>query len=165
MNICAAHLIPQREPADRSPERTRARVREERLRATVGVEGSLSLSSWRGRSGRRYVVGIHGFTELGVEDLAGAVLIAVRRDTLGVARVIDVACGESARTARREEDWLEADWRDEDWLDADWLDAMKRRGAQEVHIHLLAADEAERSEIAQDLLDQDEQDLSLGGPD
>lgn len=159
MNTCAAHLIPHREPADRSSERTRARVREERLRATVGVEGSLSLSSWRGRSGRRYVVGIHGFTELGVEDLAGAVLIAVRRDTLGIARVIDVACGESARTARRDEDW-----RGEDWLEAGWLDAMKRRGAQEVHIHLLAADEAERCEIAQDLLDQDEQDLSLGGP-
>jgi hypothetical protein len=133
MNIHAAHVFPDRDPAVCAHERMRARVREERLRATVGVEGSLSLSSWRGRSGRRYVVGIHDFAELGVEDLAGAVLIAVRRDTLGIARVVDVACGESAR--------------------ATWLDAMKRRGAREVHIHLLAADEAERSEIAQDLRD------------
>jgi hypothetical protein len=138
MNMHAAHLIPNRDPADRSHERMRARVREERLRATVGVEGSLSLSSWRGRSGRRYVVGIHGLNELGVEDLVGAVLIAVRRDTLGIARVVDVACGENARDTLRE---------------TAWLDAMRRRGAQEVHIHLLAADDAERSEIAQDLRD------------
>ena len=121
----------------------RARVREERLRATVGVEGSLSLSSWRGRSGRRYVVGIHGFTEIGVEDLVGAVLIAVRRDSLGIARVMDVACGTTMGDATGQEELARTSW----------LEAMKQRGAQEVHIHLLAADEAERSEIAQDLRD------------
>jgi hypothetical protein len=145
MNICTAHLSPDHNPAGYpQPERNRARVREERLRATMGLEGSLSLSSWRGRSGRRYVVGIHAFSEIGVEDLAGAVLIAVRRDGLGVARVIDVACGETGGgEAGRNA----------------WLIAMRRRGAQEVHIHLLAADETERNEIAQDLRDKELRDL------
>ena len=41
----------------------RAGVREERLRATTGVKGALALSSWRGRSGRRYLVGIHSLSE------------------------------------------------------------------------------------------------------
>jgi len=146
MNIHSAHLLPSRDSsALASFDRSRARVREERLRATVGIEGSLSLSSWRGRSGQRYVVGIHGFSDIGVEDLAGAVLIAVRRDGLGIARVMDVASGEAGGDAGREI----------------WLDAMRRRGAQEVHIHLLAADEAERSEIAQDLRDQDLRDQDL----
>jgi hypothetical protein len=132
MNIHSAHLSPGRDSfALASFDRSRARVREERLRATVGIEGSLSLSSWRGRSGQRYVVGIHGFSDICVEDLAGAVLIAVRRDRMGIARVVDVACGEAGGDAGREI----------------WLDAMRGRGAQEVHIHLLAADEAERSEI------------------
>jgi hypothetical protein len=102
----------------------------------MGLEGSLSLSSWRGRSGRRYVVGIHGFAELGVEDLAGAVLIAVRRDGQGIARVVDVACGETGRDEAERKAWL---------------DAMCLRGAQEVHIHLLATDAAARNEIAEDL--------------
>ncbi len=139
MNIHAAFLMPVRfDPlrCDVSAERAaRARVREERLRATVGLEGSLSLSSWRGRSGRRYVVGIHGFAEIDVEDLVGAVLIAVRREGRGVARVIDVACGTLDR--------------------GEWLDAMKLRGAQEVHLHLLAASDAERVEIVEDLRDAD----------
>ena len=34
-----------------------AMVREERLRATLGLPGEADLTSWRGRSGRRYVVG------------------------------------------------------------------------------------------------------------
>lgn len=132
---------------DKLVERSgRARVREERLRATIGIEGSLSLSSWRGRSGRRYVVGIHGFGEIGVEDLAGAVLIAVKRDGMGIARVIDVACGETAGDeVEGDEAGREADGRDA------WLRAMNLRGAQEVHIHLLAADDTARREIAQDL--------------
>jgi hypothetical protein len=143
MNMQAARsIIPQGDTIARSG---RAQVREERLRATVGIEGSLSLSSWRGRSGRRYVVGIHGFGEIGAEDLMGAVLIAVRRDRLGIARVIDVAYGTTdADEAQHCDDVGEA-------ARTNWLDAMRCRGAQEVHIHLLATDDTARQEIAQDL--------------
>ena len=138
MNMHSAQPIPDRDLPNRpSLERSRARVREERLRSTMGLEGSLSLSSWRGRSGRRYVVGIHGSSEICAEDLTGAVLIVVRRDGLGIARVIDVACAELGGDDGRRA----------------WIDAMKRRGAQEIHVHRLAADEVERSEIAQDLRD------------
>ena len=38
-------------------------VREERLRATTGLLRGLDLTSWRGRSGRRYIVGVHPLTE------------------------------------------------------------------------------------------------------
>ena len=56
-------------------ERTRrAGVREERLRSTAGVrQASLPLSSWRGRSGRRYVVGIHPLDEAHVIEVTDAV--------------------------------------------------------------------------------------------
>jgi hypothetical protein len=110
---------------------SRAGAREERLRATAGIEGSLGLSSWRGRSGQRYVVGVRKVAEVDAEDLAGAVLVAVRRDEAGVARVLDIACGAGER--------------------GPWLDAMLARGASEVHVHLLAQDEAARRAVARDL--------------
>src|SRR5436853_127609 len=50
----------------RNDRTRRAGVREERLRTTAGVRGALELSSWRGRSGRRYVVGVHPTHVIGV---------------------------------------------------------------------------------------------------
>lgn len=112
----------------------RARVREERLRATAGIEGVAALSSWRGLSGRRYVVGIVPCAGLDDADLDGGVMIAVRRDPTGLARVVDVACAERART--------------------EWLSAMIASGAEEIHMHRLAADEAARRAVAADLMDR-----------
>src|SRR5688572_29461717 len=102
----------------------RAGVREERLRATAGLrDASLLLSSWRGRSGRRYVVGIHPLDETELLGLTEAVILAVTRDPDGTAHVIDIATagsrpGEEARTR--------------------WMRAMRDQGATEIHVHRLA---------------------------
>lgn len=119
-------------------ERTRrAGVREERLRATAGLrDTSLALSSWRGRSGRRYVVGVHPLEEAEILSLTEAVILAVRRDSDGTAHVIDVATagsrsGEEAR--------------------ARWMRAVRDRGATELHVHRLAEGEAERRAVIEDL--------------
>ena len=57
------------------------------------------LSSWRGRSGRRYVVGVHPLSASEIFELANAVILAVRRDGDGAARLIDLATEASARAA------------------------------------------------------------------
>ena len=101
----------------------------------------------RGRSGRRYVVGVHGLGEPADDaarpeqgaDLVSfgeAVLIAVRRDRAGVAEVIDVtAAGEDPRERLR----------------GSWMRRVSERGATEMHVHRLAACEAERHAIVADL--------------
>ncbi|HEX8666541.1 MAG TPA: hypothetical protein VF744_21200, partial [Beijerinckiaceae bacterium] len=73
----------RREPA-------RGGVREEPLRAAAAL-GTLGLTSWRGRSGRRYVVGVHPLSEAEAVGVADAVLVAVRRDGEGCATVVDAA--------------------------------------------------------------------------
>src|SRR5919199_6439186 len=86
--------------AMRELQRDRVRgagVREERLRATAGLRGLMNLTSWRGRSGRRYVVGIHPLAEAELREVAEAVLIAVGRAGGGPApRVWGGAAGLSA---------------------------------------------------------------------
>jgi hypothetical protein len=121
----------------RNDRARRAGVREERLRATAGLRGgSLSLSSWRGRSGRRYVVGIHPLIEQELLDVTDAVIIAVRRDGDGVARLIDVAqAGSEVRERARTR----------------WMSSVQAQGATEMHIHRLAEDDAERRAILDDL--------------
>ncbi len=122
-------------------ERTRrAGVREERLRATAGLrDATLDLSSWRGRSGRRYVVGVHPLDEADILGLTEAVILAVRRDPDGTAHVIDVATagtrsGEEARTR--------------------WMHAARDRGATELHVHRLAEGEDERRAVIEDLREE-----------
>ena len=90
----------------------RAGVREERLRATVGLKGALNLSSWRGRSGRRYVVDVHPVSETDLLDLTEAVVIAVRRDDKGVARLVDMASAGPRERLRKS-----------------WMSAARARGA------------------------------------
>ena len=66
-------------------------MREERLRATAGLRSSPALSSWRGRSGRRYIVGVHPSSScLKSWKLREAVLLAVRRDRTAPI-VVDMA--------------------------------------------------------------------------
>jgi hypothetical protein len=116
----------------------RADVREERLRATAGLRGgALNLSSWRGRSGRRYVVGVHPLSETDMFDVTDAIIIAVKRDEQGVARLVDVAtAGPKPR----------------DRLRKSWMSTVRARGATEMHVHRLAEDEATRRAIVEDLL-------------
>ena len=115
-------------------------MREERLKTTTGLKGSpgLRLSSWRGRSGRRYVVGIHG---LGDSDLAErlaemeAVVLAVRRDAAGTASLVAA----SAETTPREA------------LARRFVHRAGEGGATEFHVHRLAETTAERRAILADL--------------
>lgn len=66
-------------------------IREERLHVHgLARPMALSLSSWRGRSGRRYVVTVHPIAE--ASTLAGACLVglAVTRDAEGRAAIAEV---------------------------------------------------------------------------
>lgn len=111
-------------------------MREERLRATAGLSASPALSSWRGHSGRRYVVGIHPLSEADLLDVTEAVLIAVHRDRDGVARVVDVAvAGAKPRERQR----------------LSWMSSARDRGATEMHVHRLAEGDEERRAIVEDL--------------
>ncbi len=117
-------------------------MREERLRATAGLRhGSLNLSSWRGRSGRRYVVGVHPLSETDLLDVTDAIVLAVRRDEEGVARLIDIAA---------------AGLEPRDRLRKSWMSTVRARGATEMHVHRLAEDEATRRAIIEDLRDEAE---------
>jgi len=124
---------------DLKDDRTRRQdVREERLKTTAGLRGTpaLPLSAWRGRSGRRYVVGVHPAGAFDLEEMAEAVVIAVRRDDTGIAEMVSVATSnESPR----------------DHLRRIWLDRVRTRGATELHVHRLADDAAERVAIVNDL--------------
>lgn len=115
-------------------------MREERLRATAGLRGTLRLSSWRGRSGRRYVVGVHLLSDADLSEVTRAVLIAVCRDREGIARVVDAAAAgdESDERARRA-----------------WIARARSRGATEMHVHRLAESAPERRAIIADLKDED----------
>ena len=119
----------------------RAGVREERLRATAGLRGNINLSSWRGRSGRRYVVGVHSLSETDILDVTDAIILAVRRDENGVARLIDIAtAGPKPR----------------DRLRKSWMSTVRARGATEMHVHRLAESAEARRAIVEDLREEAE---------
>ena len=120
----------------------RAGVREERLRATAGLRGgTLNLSAWRGRSGRRYVVGVHPLSETDILDVRDAIILAVRRDETGSARLIDItSAGPNAR----------------DRLRKSWMSTVRARGATEMHVHRLAESAEARRAIIEDLREEAE---------
>ena len=113
-------------------------MREERLRSTAGLRGSpaLALSAWRGRSGRRYVVGVHELAEPDFSEIGEAVVIAVRRDEAGIALPVSVTT--SGRSSRER-------------LHRNWLARVRQGGATEMHVHRLAENEDERRAIVADL--------------
>jgi hypothetical protein len=120
----------------RNDRMRRAGVREERLRATAGLRSSPTLSSWRGLSGRRYIVGVHPLDLKELLDVTDAVVLAVGRDENGTGHVIDsVLAGSKPSEETRHR----------------WLDRVQERGASELHIHRLADTEARRREILADL--------------
>lgn len=120
----------------RNDRTRRAGVREERLRATAGLRSSETLSSWRGRSGRRYIVGVHPLVEAEVFDVTDAVILAVKRDEAGTARVIDIATAGSYPSEQAR---------------ARWMAEVQDRGANEMHVHRLAHDDRERRAVIEDL--------------
>ncbi|WP_245421473.1 hypothetical protein [Methylobacterium sp. B4] len=116
----------------------RADVREERLRTMAGLRGSAapSLSAWRGRSGRRYVVGVHDLVEAELAEIGEAVVIAVRRDEAGIAEAVAIAAvGRGARER----------------LQRNWLARARQSGATEMHVHRLAESEEARRAVVTDL--------------
>jgi hypothetical protein len=117
----------------------RAGVREERLRSTTCIRQAMPMSSWRGVSGRRYVVGVQTGITPDIVDMDGAVLIAVRRAGDGTASVVDVSAPEPGATRRAR---------------LRWLALMRTRGATEMHVHLLAEGAAERDAVRRDLADE-----------
>jgi hypothetical protein len=117
-------------------------VREESLRATAGLRSSARLSSWRGRSGRRYIVGVHPLVEAEVLDVTNAVILAVRRDEAGLSHIMDVATAgshpsEQARTR--------------------WFFKVQGLGATEMHVHRLADSDVQRQAIVDDLREDESQ--------
>jgi hypothetical protein len=126
----------------RNDRTRRAEVREERLRATAGLRSSATLSSWRGRSGRRYIVGVHPLVESEVLDVTDAVILAVKRDEAGIASVIDVATAgshPSEQTRTR------------------WMSKVQELGANEMHVHRLADSDVQRRAIVDDLREDESQ--------
>jgi hypothetical protein len=113
-------------------------MREVRLRTAASLRGTpaLVLSAWRGRSGRRYVVGIHELVERELDDMGEAVVMAVRRDSAGIGELIAVTAAGSSPRER---------------LTRNWIARARHGGANEMHVHRLAEDEAERCEIVADL--------------
>lgn len=111
-------------------------VREERLRATAGLREPPALTSWRGRSGRRYVVAVHAPTETDIGDVTDAVLIAVQRGDDGTAEVLDVAAPDSLAPVRQR---------------VGWLSSVRARGVTEIHVHRLAETDADRRAVVADL--------------
>ncbi len=111
-------------------------MREERLRAASSLRGTpaLSLSAWRGRSGRRYVVGIHDL-DADAAEIGEAVVLAVRRDREGLAELLDVATTEDSPRERLR----------------GFVARVRSRGANEMHVHRLAESEAERRAVVEDL--------------
>ena len=131
-----------RDMRDMGTERTtRASIREERLRATAGLAGlrEPGLTSWRGRSGRRYVVGVHGLNETDLAELSGAVLIAVERQGDGTAKLLSVAAPRANTPAR---------------VRQRWLSRVRSRGATAMHVPRLAESDEERRAVVADLLDR-----------
>lgn len=90
--------------------------------AAAGEGMPLPLRAWRGKSGKRYVVSVYSLDEI-EPDYAGALLLAVTRDGEGRRRVIE---------ARESPDIALTGY------NGRWIADMRRRGATELHVHLLA---------------------------
>ena len=126
----------------RNDRTRRAGVREEGLRATAGLRSSPTFSSWRGLSGRRYIVGVHPLDLKELMEVTDAGILPVGRDRKGSAHVVDsVLAGNepSAETRSR------------------WLDRARESGATELHVHRLADTDARRREILADLRENADQ--------
>jgi hypothetical protein len=104
---------------------------------SIGATGrdALPFRAWRGGSGRRYVVSVYPLDEAD-DGYAGAVLLAVARDADGRRRIVGaretLALGLTG-------------------VNGNWMSAMRAQGANELHVHLLAATGEERRFALDDL--------------
>ena len=112
-----------------------AAARDEALAVAREAGTALPLRAWRGRSGRRYVVSVYPLDEVD-DGYAGALLLAVARDAEGRRQL--VAARESGAAAVS-------------GYNGQWLSAARERGANELHIHLLAASHSARRSTLDDL--------------
>lgn len=121
----------------RADRAARLPVREERLRSAAGLRGTpaLTLSAWRGQSGRRYVVGVHGLDAETLIEAGDCVALAVARDADGIASIRRVTADNAPSDVGA------------------WIKAVRADGATEVHIHRLAGSDAERRAMIADLTD------------
>lgn len=113
----------------RNDRTVRSGIYEQKLR-TPGT------SSWRGRSGKFYAVGKRPLTADAVIDVCAAVVIAVRRDEVGIAKVVSVASAIGIGSRVEVEMWVEA---------------ARESGANELHVHRLAETTFERVAVVEDL--------------
>lgn len=113
-------------PPSRLPATARRAVVSLPLRSARSCGLAMRFQAWRGRSGRRYVVSVHGRRSL--PDFGEAVLLAVAVDEAGGLRLLGV---------RTSEEGLQ-----------DWPALAQ---ADEVHVHLLARCAAARQHVAEDL--------------
>lgn len=121
----------------RADRETPSEIREERLRATAGLKGNppQALTAWRGLSSKRFVFAILDVDAAAVREkvyTSTDVLLAVFRDASGVATPLR-AGAVSAETAEAV------------------VAKAAALGANELHIHNLAATPAERSAVIKDL--------------
>ena len=77
-------------------------------------------------------------SETDILDVTDAIVIAVRRDEKGVARLIDIAA---------------AGPKPRDRLSKSWITSVRARGATEMHVHRLAESAEARAAIINDLRD------------
>ena len=110
-------------------------LREEPLRVLSGGARGASMSAWRGRSGRRYVVDIETELAMGA-DLVEAVVVAVVREGSGRRRPLGAAAPEAGEPPA---------------VRLRWLSLMATKGANELHVHHLADTPDARREVVADL--------------
>ena len=105
----------------------------EPARIVTGQDPDSRFWYWRGVSGRRY---IHSIYDPGqVPPLPGAIYVAARRVAPG--RCEALACGVFPRTAGARMEHL--------------LSALREKGAEEIHVHLLASSPADSLAVRDDL--------------
>lgn len=113
---------------------SRSAIREVPLRVNAGGSTGLGLSAWRGQSGRRYVVAVYGIEHACAVEAPGSVIIGVRREASGIARIVGAGHRGSV---------------------FDGAALARADGATEIHLHNLADSDAEREAIVEDLVGDD----------
>lgn len=108
-------------------------IREERLQVKPGALG-LTLSAWRGQSGKRYVVSVHALAVAAHRPDVDVVMIAVRRGADGIAHL--VGCGHRGTIAEA-------------------VEFARADRATEIHVHQLADTAETRDAIIEDLVGDD----------
>ena len=121
----------------KADRRARPEVREDRIRVSGRL--GMGMSAWRGCSSRRYVATVHAIQNVELYDLFDAVVLGVRRDDGGIARIVVATHGiPDERVARA------------------LLDTLQRHGVTEIHVHRLADTFAQRNAMVSDLISQSE---------